>query len=255
MPSLKHCPKGRRWHPTDCKAGIFDMQQPVVFLPGMMCDARLFTPQIEALSSSCAVSVADLTTHDSIAGMAASVLAKAPENFALAGLSMGGIVAMEIMRLAPERVTRLALLDTNPLAEAELMKAKRAPQIAKARAGALYEVMKHDMKPNYLADGPDRKRILDLCMEMAIDLGVEAFVNQSVALRDRQDQQDTLKGITVPTLVMCGAEDVLCPIERHQLMHELIAGSRFEVVSGAGHLPTLEQANNVNAAFLRWLEE
>jgi pimeloyl-ACP methyl ester carboxylesterase len=168
---------------------------------------------------------------------------------------MGGIVAMEIIRQAPERVTRLALLDTNPLAEADAMKTKRAPQIAKAKAGGLHAIMKHEMKPNYLADSPDRNRILDLCMDMAVDLGVDAFVNQSVALRDREDQQETLKHITVPTLVMCGAEDTLCPIERHQLMHGLIKGSRLEIIAGAGHLPTLEQADNVNTAFLRWLEE
>lgn len=231
------------------------MREPVVLLPGMMCDARLFAPQIDMLSSFCAVSVPDLTQHDSMSRLAASVLADAPRNFALAGLSMGGIVAMEIMRQAPERVARLALLDTNPLAEADAMKAKRAPQIAKAKAGGLHAIMKHEMKPNYLADSPDRKRILDLCMDMAVDLGVDAFVNQSVALRDREDQQETLKHITVPTLVMCGAEDTLCPVERHQLMHGLIKGSRLEIIAGAGHLPTLEQADNVNTVLLRWLEE
>ena len=231
------------------------MREQVVLLPGMMCDARLFAPQIDMLSSLCAVSVPDLTQHDSMGRLAASVLADAPQDFALAGLSMGGIVAMEIMRQAPERVTRLALLDTNPLAEADVMKAKRAPQIAKAKAGGLHAIMKHEMKPNYLADSPDRNRILDLCMDMAVDLGVDAFVNQSVALRDREDQQETLKHITVPTLVMCGAEDALCPVERHQLMYGLIAGSRLEIIAGAGHLPTLEQADNVNTALLRWLEE
>jgi pimeloyl-ACP methyl ester carboxylesterase len=231
------------------------MREPVVLLPGMMCDARLFAPQIDMLSSFCAVSVPDLTQHDCMSRLAASVLADAPRNFALVGLSMGGIVAMEIMRQAPERVTRLALLDTNPLAEADVMKAKRAPQIAKAKAGGLHAIMKHEMKPNYLADSPDRNRILDLCMDMAVDLGVDAFVNQSVALRDREDQQETLKHITVPTLVMCGAEDALCPVERHQLMYGLIAGSRLEIIAGAGHLPTLEQADNVNTALLRWLEE
>lgn len=231
------------------------MREPVVLLPGMMCDARLFAPQIDMLSSLCTVSVPDLTQHDSMGRLAASVLADAPQDFALAGLSMGGIVAMEIMRQAPERVTRLALMDTNPHAEADAMKAKRAPQIAKAKAGGLHAIMKHEMKPNYLADSPGRNRILDLCMDMAVDLGVDAFVNQSVALRDREDQQETLKHITVPTLVMCGAEDTLCPIERHQLMHGLIKGSRLEIIAGAGHLPTLEQADNVNTAFLRWLEE
>ena len=114
------------------------MWEPVVLLPGMMCDARLFAPQIDMLSSLCAVSVPDLTQYDSMSRLAASVLADAPQDFALAGLSMGGIVAMEIMRQAPERVTRLALLDTNPLAEADVMKAKRAPQIAKAKACLLY---------------------------------------------------------------------------------------------------------------------
>ena len=154
------------------------MKQPLVLLPGMMCDERLFAPQIEALASTWAISVADLTQHDSIASLAASVLDNAPQTFALAGLSMGGIVAMEIMRQAPERVTRLGLFDTNPLAEADAMKARRAPQIVKARAGGLLEIMKHEMKPNYLAAGPYRSQILDLCMAMAIDLGVDAFVNQ-----------------------------------------------------------------------------
>ena len=231
------------------------MQTPLVLLPGMMCDARLFAPQIDALSSSYAVSVADLTQHDSIAGLARSVLAETPPHFALAGLSMGGIVAMEIMRQAPERVTRLALFDTNPLAETDVMKARRAPQIAKARAGALSEIMKHEMKPNYLSHGPHRSQILDVCMDMAIDLGVDAFVNQSVALRDRQDQQETLKQVTVPTMVVCGEDDVLCPIARHQLMHDLVVSSTFEIIGGAGHLPTLEQADKVNVVLRRWLEE
>lgn len=231
------------------------MKQPLVLLPGMMCDERLFAPQIEVLASACAISVADLTQHDSMAGLAASVLNESPQTFALAGLSMGGIVAMEIMRQAPERVTRLGLIDTNPLAEADAMKARRAPQIETAKAGGLPEIIKHEMKPNYLATGLHRSQILDLCMDMAIDLGVDAFVNQSVALRDRQDQQEILKRVTVPTIVMCGEGDVLCPIERHQLMHDLIEGSTFEIIGGAGHLPTLEQADKVNTVLLRWLEE
>ena len=231
------------------------MKQPLVLLPGMMCDERLFAPQIEVLASACAISVADLTQHDSMAGLAASVLNESPQTFALAGLSMGGIVAMEIMRQAPERVTRLGLIDTTPLAEADAMKARRAPQIETAKAGGLPEIIKHEMKPNYLATGLHRSQILDLCMDMAIDLGVDAFVNQSVALRDRQDQKEILKRVTVPTIVMCGEGDVLCPIERHQLMHDLIEGSTFEIIGGAGHLPTLEQADKVNTVLLRWLEE
>ena len=106
------------------------MREPVVLLPGMMCDARLFAPQIDMLSSLCAVSVPDLTQHDSMGRLAASVLADAPQDFALAGLSMGGIVAMEIIAQAPQRIERLALLDTNPLAETIEGVIRRNRQIA-----------------------------------------------------------------------------------------------------------------------------
>ena len=226
---------------------------PLVMLPGMMCDARLFGPQIAALCGR-EVTVPPLTDHDRIDRLAAAVLAEAPPRFALLGLSMGGIVAMEVLRQAPERVERLALLDTNPRAETAEVQARRAPQIAAAREGRLAEVMRDEMKPNYLAAGPRRTDVLDLCMEMALDLGPEVFVRQSVALRDRPDQQDTLRAARVPTLILCGAEDALCPLERHELMHRLIPGSTLVVVEGAGHLPTLERPIETTAALRRWLE-
>ena len=231
------------------------MNLPLLLLPGMMCDARLFGPQINAFSPSRAVGVADLTGHDTMAGLAAHVLAEAPGRFALAGLSMGGIVAMEVVRQAPDRVAKLALLDTNPRAELPEVQARRQPQIDKVRAGQLHAVMRDEMKPNYLTDGPNRQGILDLCMEMAMDLGPEAFVNQSVALRDRPDQQETLRGVTVPTLILCGREDALCPVERHELMHSLIPHSTLTVIEGAGHMPTLEKPVETTAAMARWLEE
>lgn len=224
----------------------------LVLLPGMMCDARLFGPQIDALGVQ--TLVPDLGGHDSMAALAAHVLSVAPERFALAGLSMGGIVAMEVIRQAPERVTRLALLDTNPRAELPEVRARRGPQIEAVRAGRLVQVMRDEMKPNYLAEGPGKAAILDLCMAMALDLGPQAFVNQSIALRDRPDQQETLRGVRVPTLVLCGRDDRLCPVERHELMHALIPGSTLTIVEGAGHLPTLEQPETVTAALRRWLE-
>lgn len=229
------------------------MSLPLVLLPGMMCDARLFGPQINALSPSRPVGVGDLTGHDSMAALAAEVLAQAPERFALAGLSMGGIVAMEVIRQAPGRVARLALLDTNPRAELPEAKARRAPQIEKVRRGGLREVMRDEMKPNYLTEGPFRADILDLCMAMALDLGPEVFVRQSVALRDRPDQQETLRRVRVPTLILCGRHDVPCPVERHELMHGLIQGSTLRIIEGAGHLSTLEQPAAVTAALWAWL--
>lgn len=220
-----------------------------------MCDARLFAPQIGALSAGRSVLAADLSRDATVPAMAARVLAEAPPRFALAGLSMGGIVAMEVFRQAPDRVARLALLDTNPRAELPDVQARRGPQIAKVQAGALRAVIRDEMKPNYLTDGPNKARILDLCMEMALALGPQAFVNQSLALRDRPDQQETLRAVRVPTLVLCGRDDVLCPLERHELMAALIPGARLTIVENAGHLPTLEQPEITTAALARWLED
>jgi pimeloyl-ACP methyl ester carboxylesterase len=229
------------------------MTEPLLLLPGMMCDARLFAPQIAALSEGRAVSTGAIDSADSMMDIAEIVLKNAPQSFALAGLSMGGIVAMEIVRQAPDRVTRLALLDTNPRAELPEVQARRAPQIAEVRAGGLARVMREELKPNYLVDSPRKPAILDLCMEMALDLGPEVFVRQSVALRDRPDQQETLRGVSVPTLVLCGRHDALCPVERHELMHALVPGSELVIVEGAGHLPTLEQPGATTAALARWL--
>jgi pimeloyl-ACP methyl ester carboxylesterase len=226
---------------------------PLVLLPGMMCDARLWGPQMAALGRR-AVLHAPLTGQDSIEGLAASVLAVAPPRFALAGLSMGGIVAMEVLRQAPDRVERLAQLDTNPRAETPQVQARRGPQIAAAQAGRLFEVMRDEMKPNYLAEGPGRQAILDLCMEMALALGPEVFVRQSRALAARPDQEATLAAFTGPALVLMGEGDRLCPLARHARMHALMPQSRLVVVPGAGHLPVLERPDETTAALLGWLD-
>ncbi|WP_299986218.1 alpha/beta fold hydrolase [uncultured Ruegeria sp.] len=227
---------------------------PLILLPGMMCDARLFTPQIDALSGKYPILSAPIGGQDTMQALAAEVLAYAPERFAMAGLSMGGIVAMEILRQAPDRVAGLALMDTNPLAELDEVKARRGPQINAVELGNLRKVMAEEMKPNYLTDGPHRAAILDLCMDMAMDLGPEVFINQSKALRDRPDQSNTLRDFTGAALVLCGRDDALCPVSRHELMHDLMPQSRLEIIENAGHLPTLEQPQQTTAALTRWLE-
>lgn len=227
---------------------------PLVFLPGMMCDARLFAPQIAALSARHPVMPTPMIQHTTMQALARAVLDHAPPRFALAGLSMGGILAMEVVRQAPERVLGLALMDTNPLAERAEVKAKRGPQMAAVRAGALERVMREDMKPNYLADGPQRSAILDLCMDMALGLGPEVFVAQSLALMHREDQCQTLRSFARPSLVLCGRHDKLCPVERHELMAELLPNSCLHIIENAGHLPTLEQPEACNAALATWLD-
>ena len=162
---------------------------------------------------------------------------------------------MEIMRLAPDRVTRLALMDTNHLPDTQDRKDIRDTQIELASSGGLYTIMREEMKPNYLADGPNKNVILDLCMEMAQTLGPDVFIRQSRALKARRDQTATLKAIKVPTLILCGEDDTLCPISRHETMHGLIPNSTLSVVDGAGHLPVLEQADMTNDILEQWLNQ
>jgi pimeloyl-ACP methyl ester carboxylesterase len=113
--------------------------------------------------------------------------------------------------------------------------------------------MRDEMKPHYLADGSRRTAVLELVLEMALDQGEGVFIRQSRALQTRPDQQDTLRAVQVPTLVLCGAEDSLCPLERHTLMAELIPDAELVVVENAGHLPTLEQPEAVTRAMTAWL--
>ena len=225
---------------------------PLVLIPGMMCDARMWGG-LPALLHPRPVAHALPTEADSVTALAALILRDAPERFALAGLSMGGIVAMEVLRQAPERVERLALLDTNPRAETPEVQARRAPQIARALSGHLDAVIRDEMKPNYLADGPDTQPILDLCMDMALSLGPEVFARQSRALRDRPDQTATLAAFTGPALVLMGQDDRLCPLDRHTQMHALMPQSRLAIIPRAGHLPTLENPAATFAHMQDWL--
>ena len=228
---------------------------PLVLLPGMMCDERLFAPQISELSKQREVHFAQISDHETITELATDVLNNAPPVFALAGLSMGGIVAMEVLSQAADRVERLALLDTNPLAELSDVAKRRGPQIDAVKSGQLKEIIRDEMKPNYLFDGVKKTETLKLCMDMALDIGPDAFIRQSIALRDRVDQKNTLRKYKRPALVLCGRHDVLCPLERHELMHTLLENSKLEIIEDAGHLPTLEQPKITTTALASWLED
>lgn len=226
---------------------------PLVLIPGMMCDARLWRGFPATLLPRPVLHYLP-TSAETMADLARDLLAGAPPCFALAGLSMGGILAMEVLARAPERVERLALLDTNPRAELPEVQARRDPQIAHVLSGGLQTVMRDEMVPNYLADPADTAT-RDLCMDMALALGPQVFARQSRALRDRADRQEVLAAFGGPALVLMGAKDRLCPRDRHDLMHRLMPQSRLVIVEGAGHLPPLERPTETTAALLRWLED
>ncbi len=222
-------------------------------IPGMMCDERIFAPQIEGLSDSIRIIVADISGHSTVQDLAADVLKKSPPKFHLLGHSMGGIVAMEMYAQEPNRIEKLVLMDTNPKAELEEVKAMRDPQMKAAKEGKLVDVMRDEMKPNYLDASDNRESILHTCMKMAQSMGSEVFINQSKALQTRLDQQSTLRLIAVPVLVICGSNDKLCPVERHEMMHNMISDSDLKIINNAGHMPTLEQPKETTEVLKEWL--
>ena len=230
-------------------------RETLVLLSGMMCDARMFAPQIAAFDSDYDIFVPELNAPN-MPEMSAQVLANAPSvQLNLCGLSMGGIVAMEILRQAPERIARLALLDTNHLADATENYNKRTQWNADVKAGKLREIIVDWMKPNYLAKANrEQQDLLDLFVEMAMDLGDEVFINQNLALRDRKSNEDILPQFGGPSLVLCGQEDALCPPERHEQMAALLPNATLEMPPNAGHISTLEQPEAVNEALRNWLQ-
>lgn len=226
---------------------------PLVLIPGFMCDARLFAPQIATVSRTRPVQIANVAGQDTIEAMAASVLRTAPLRFAVAGLSMGGMVAMAMVSQAPERIAALGLLATDPLPEPPKVAARRETQMQAVREGALRDLMRDRIAPWYAPEGSRRAGIIDLSVDMAVALGPEVFLRQAAALRDRPDLRPALAEWRGPTLILCGALDAMCPLAGHELMHGLVPGSRLEVIPDTGHLPTLERPEATTAALEAWL--
>jgi len=226
---------------------------PLIFLPGLLCDWALWEPQVEALADIAEASVADLTRDDSLPLMAERVLADAPERFALAGLSMGGYLAQEIMRRQPERVTRLALLDTSARADTLERKAQRRGLIELALKGEFKGITPR-MLPQWLhPDHLDDRLLTATILEMAQRVGREAYLRQMTAIMARPDGRKDLPRVRVPTLVLCGREDLSTPLSLHQEIAALIADAALVVVERCGHLSTLEQPDKVSAAMRHWL--
>jgi len=222
----------------------------ILLLPGMMCDERLWSHQIAAIDVP--IHVADTSRSENFADMATLALAAAPPEFAMAGLSMGGILAFEIWRQAPERITHLALLDTNPYADAPSRKSIRYEHMEAVASGNLHKLAVESLKPMYLAEkNRDDEAILRTVLDMALKLGPDVFQRQSLALLNRPDSAPMLASISCPTSVICGREDAICPVRFHEFMAREISGANLVVIDDCGHLSTMERPDVVTGELLR----
>ncbi|RKT30525.1 pimeloyl-ACP methyl ester carboxylesterase [Roseovarius halotolerans] len=231
------------------------MRDPLVLLPGLMCDSRLFRDQIEALSADHAVMVAPVSQGERMEEIASALLDQLPPRFALAGHSVGGMVAMEILRRAPDRVLRLALMNTSPLAETPQAAADYEPAIIKLKSGRLDEAVQALIPAESLAPGSRRQAMVSEQVAMAARVGEGAIIRQIRAMQRRRDYQPVLRRCRVPTLVLCGAEDALIPVKRHGFLAELIPYARLEVIEGAGHLTPMEEPEATTAALRTWIAQ
>lgn len=226
---------------------------PLILLPGLLCDRALWAAQVASLGEIAEPSVADLTRDESLPAMAARVLSEAPPRFALAGLSMGGYLAQEIMRVAPDRVMRLALLDTSARADTPERLAQRRGLIELAQKGEFRGItprlLPQWLHPDHLGDA----RLTETVMAMTRRVGRDVYLRQMKAIMARPDGRGDLPRIRVPTLVLCGREDEATPLALHEEIASLIPAASLVVVDRCGHLSTLEQPEAVNGALRRWL--
>lgn len=225
----------------------------LVLVPGLLCSPALWAPQMAGLSDIADITIADHTRHDTMAAIAQSILAEAPQRFALAGLSMGGYIAQQIVLQAPERVTRLALLDTGSRADTPERIERRLQLNELARREGVGRVQKELMPLLIHTDRLTDKAFVDLIVQMAVDTGVEAFLRQHAALMARGDNRPLLSGIRCPTLVLIGRQDILTPLELSEEIAAAIPSAQLEIIDDSGHLSTLEQPDAVNRALRRWL--
>jgi pimeloyl-ACP methyl ester carboxylesterase len=226
---------------------------PVVLVPGLLASARLYAHQIGALWPNGAVQVANHTRDDSMPALARRILAEAPPHFALAGLSMGGYIAFEILRQAPERVARVALLDTAARADSPEVSAARRTQMDLAASGRFIEVIDALFARVVHPSRQEDAALRELMRLMGTEVGVAGYLRQQTANMTRIDSRPTLAAIHCPTLVLVGDSDQLTPPERAAEIADGIPGARLVVVPDCGHLSTLERPQAVTEALHAWL--
>jgi pimeloyl-ACP methyl ester carboxylesterase len=227
---------------------------PVLLIPGLLCSPRLYAAQVPQLWRLGPVTIADHTRDDSMRTIAQRILASAPPRFALIGLSMGGYISFEIMRQSPERVAKLALLDTSPRPDTPQQSEARRAQIELAKSGRLTEVLDaafpNLVHPKHRAD----ERVRQVHDQMAAEVGADGFVRQQLANIGRPDSRPGLSAIRCPTLVLVGDSDALTPPDIAAEIANGIAGARLVTVPESGHASTVEQPEYVTLALMEFLQ-
>lgn len=227
----------------------------LVLLPGLINTRRVFQHQIEALSDVADCIVPELWHHDTMGAMADAALAMAPPRFALAGFSMGGYVAFEIMRRASQRVERLALIDTQAVPDAAESTRRRRTLLEQAKVGRFHGVQRTLLPQFVHARNIDDATITQPIFAMAQEIGADGFVSEQRAIIDRADSRHLLVDIDVPTVVIVGRQDQVTPLARSEEMAADIANSRLVVLEECGHMSPLERPAEVTDALRRWLSQ
>lgn len=231
------------------------MTTPILLIPGLNCSGHIFARLAPELWRFGPVMVADHRTGETMAEIAAAILADAPPRFVLGGYSMGGYIAFEILRQAPERVTRLILMDTQAAPDTPEQSGKRRDGITLAGQGR-YETLLATRFPFIVhADNTSDRALRRAYLDMAIDLGPEAFIRHSRAIISRKDSRPGLSGIGIPTLILVGEADQVTPVAESRKMAREIKGAELVSIPGAGHLAPLEQPAAYNAAICDWLSQ
>ena len=227
----------------------------IVLIPGLICSPRFYQPALATLWRHGPVTVAKHTQDDNMAAIARRILADAPPRFALAGHSMGGYIAFEILRQAPQRVAKLALLDTSARPDTPQQSERRVAQIALAEGGKLGEVAE-TLYPLFVhANRRDDQALKRTVLTMVDETGAEAFVRQQKAIMGRPDARPLLAAIKCPTLMLVGDGDVLTPLALAEEIVAGIPGSRLAVIPDSGHLSTMERPEAVNRALVAWMAD
>jgi pimeloyl-ACP methyl ester carboxylesterase len=231
------------------------LKTPLVLLPGLLCDRALWSAQIKALADVADIWVADLTGAETMRAMGEMVVREAPfDNFALAGLSMGGYAAMEVMRQAPQRVQRLALLDTSARPEMPEQSERRLTLMGLAEKERGFTPVTRVMLPLMVHPSRvDDQALVTEIKDMADRVGVPAFIRQQRAIMSRPDSRPDLKNVRCPTLVLCGRDDALTPLDANEEMAKLVPGARLEILEDCGHMSTMEKPDAVSALMREWL--